>query len=162
MSASEVLWVAAETIMRVWRPGSHGDEWTWDDERADLESRHELRTLTMAVRRYGVLEPVQLGYDGRVWDGHHRILAAFACREEPSPALTHGLVPAQMVFAAPGAEGYRQTGWLTPSGMYHLLTSHPHRFICKRSKEPCRPVYVKDDYDVATITDTAVLTSWHG
>ena len=94
-----VRWAAASEIMANWRPGSYGTHaefrdthpealpcarcrsgvavpWTWRDEAADLESRNELTPIVFSVRLVGILEPVLLGDDGRVWGGHHRILAA--------------------------------------------------------------------------------------
>lgn len=58
------------------RPGSR--DWTWADEAADLIERDgpALDELIRSVATEGVREPVLLGDDGRVWDGHHRIIAA--------------------------------------------------------------------------------------
>lgn len=68
-------------LMAGWRPGSHGDDWTWDDERRDLyeSAGHRSRTLAVeaSILAEGVREPVLLGSDGRVWDGHHRVVIAF-------------------------------------------------------------------------------------
>ena len=79
-------------IIERWRPGSaRTDGWTWDDERAHLESiiceccgrpGHYQAGIITRLRLFGptwspVAAPV-LGSDGRVWDGHHRICAALS------------------------------------------------------------------------------------
>lgn len=66
--------LSAEEIMEHWAPGSYGPEWTWGDEEAELNARGELDVLADQVCVNGFTEPVLLGDDGRVWDGHHRIL----------------------------------------------------------------------------------------
>lgn len=49
-----------------------GDERSWDAEEADLD----LSETIESVQQYGVVNPITLGTDGRVLDGHHRLLAA--------------------------------------------------------------------------------------
>lgn len=68
--------LCAQAIIDAYAVGS-GD-WTWDDERLDITAtnREYFESLRWAIEHEGVLEPVLLGDDGRVWDGHHRILAA--------------------------------------------------------------------------------------
>jgi len=76
--------MAVAEIVRRWRPGS-GD-WSWDDEAAELDSHvcrccgqpgHYQERLEAFLRDGGRLgQPLCLGSDGRVWDGHHRIVAA--------------------------------------------------------------------------------------
>lgn len=82
-------------IVANWRPGSadaKGDSdepWTWDDERADLMERicvccdrpgHYQAQIVAKMKSEGVYWTVEgapmLGNDGRVWDGHHRIVGA--------------------------------------------------------------------------------------
>lgn len=90
-------------IQQQWRPGSQDPPWTWWDEERDLLSQpcpsesarqHGIdATCPLGDRCYGagcyqraledhlrdlgrVEQPVCLGPDGRVWDGHHRIVAA--------------------------------------------------------------------------------------
>lgn len=64
-----------EHILRDYRDG---DEHGWDTEFAYLISQHHLRihALLLAVRASGMQNPILLGSDGRVWDGHHRLLVA--------------------------------------------------------------------------------------
>lgn len=38
----------------------------------------KMRRLTLSALLFGIRKPILLGSDGRVWDGHHRLLAAHA------------------------------------------------------------------------------------
>ncbi len=49
-----------------------GDERGWDAEEADLD----LSETIASVQQYGIVNPITLGTDGRVLDGHHRLLSA--------------------------------------------------------------------------------------
>lgn len=67
-----------EMVMNLWRPGSQDPPWGWQDEIKDLRDRGELHALSHELMRGGnIREPVLLGGDGRVWDGHHRIIACY-------------------------------------------------------------------------------------
>ena len=69
-------------IVTFWRPGS-GD-WSWADEYADLmdgEGKEVTERILARVDSEGIdfadsFAPVSLGTDGRIWDGHHRIVIA--------------------------------------------------------------------------------------
>lgn len=73
-------------VRRGWLPGSYDQPWSWADEHNDIITRecaccgrpgHYMQALADHVREKGeITEPVLLGSDGRVWDGHHRIVAA--------------------------------------------------------------------------------------
>lgn len=87
-------------VLERWVPGSEDQPWTWDDEERDLLSHPcpteyaraggiqvepcddpepgcYQRKLEAWLRERGeVTQGVRLGSDGRVWDGHHRIVAA--------------------------------------------------------------------------------------
>lgn len=66
-----------EEIIGRWRPGS-GD-WGWPTEFSDLiqeDGGTVIAGLVGDIARKGVRKPLLLGDDGRVWDGHHRLLAA--------------------------------------------------------------------------------------
>lgn len=79
------------SIMEKWRPGSA--EWTWPEEAVDVIGRDPagFAALLTDIHKNGVLEPVLLGDDGRVWDGHHRVLAALlAARYVPYKTGTGG------------------------------------------------------------------------
>lgn len=57
-----------------------GDEIGWPDELRWLwtEHREQLLALMDNVLAEGFLSPVQIGNDGRLWDGHHRVAVAQA------------------------------------------------------------------------------------
>lgn len=60
-----------------WRVGS-GD-WSWEEEGRLLRSPANAHTshLTELIEEAGAItDPVLLGTDGRVWDGHHRVVIA--------------------------------------------------------------------------------------
>ena len=84
-----------DEITTRWRPGSadakgdSDDPWTWADERQDIAARvccccdqpgHYQEQLVAKFVAEGEWwdedESPMLGNDGRVWDGHHRIVAA--------------------------------------------------------------------------------------
>lgn len=74
----------AELVAR-WRPGSYDEPWSWDDEERDILARvclccdrpgHYQKQLEAHIAEHGLDGGVCLGTDGRVWDGHHRIVAA--------------------------------------------------------------------------------------
>jgi len=76
-------------VAEVFRPGS-GD-WDWSQELEDVKGLgNGFEELVEDVQLNGVKEPVLLGADGRVWDGHHRILAAIACDLETIPVVFSG------------------------------------------------------------------------
>lgn len=66
--------ISIKDIMKNYRPGSYDEPWEWRDELKELRKRNEL-SIPFGQRSED-FEPVLLGDDGRVWDGHHRILAA--------------------------------------------------------------------------------------
>lgn len=86
----EATCVAAESmalseILAGWVPSSMPQPWTWDDEERAIFERvclccgevgHHQRKLEDFLAEHGLTEGVCLGGDGRVWDGHHRIVAA--------------------------------------------------------------------------------------
>lgn len=66
-------------IITFWRPGSY--EWSWADEYGDLMGGDNMQAVKAQVSDTGIhfadhREPIILGNDGRVWDGHHRICIA--------------------------------------------------------------------------------------
>ena len=74
----------AELLER-WLPGSQPQPWTWDDEEQDILARaclccgqpgHYQYQLEDYLRVHGLTQGICLGTDGRVWDGHHRIVGA--------------------------------------------------------------------------------------
>lgn len=76
-------------VMHSYRPGSRPglDGWTWKDQERTLLARlclccgrpgHYQRALEEYMAKHGWPweSGVILGNDGRVWDGHHRLIAA--------------------------------------------------------------------------------------
>ncbi|MEX5634961.1 hypothetical protein [Parafrankia sp. FMc2] len=66
--------LAADEVMARWRPGSHNPPRTWVNEIVDLALRDRER-LNWVSEDY-MQVPILVGSDGRVWDGHHRIVVA--------------------------------------------------------------------------------------
>jgi hypothetical protein len=72
-------------ILDRWVPSSMPQPWTWDDEERAVFERvclccgqvgHHQRQLEGFIAEHGLTEGVCLGECGRVFDGHHRIVAA--------------------------------------------------------------------------------------
>jgi len=64
-----------EDVLRLYRDGGeHG----WEHEFAWLDHHQGEQTDRLAedVAVNGIREPILLGNDGRVWDGHHRLAVA--------------------------------------------------------------------------------------
>lgn len=55
-----------------------GDEHGWETEFADLWNREpeSMAELLADIAANGIREPILLGDDWRVWDGHHRLAIA--------------------------------------------------------------------------------------
>ncbi|WP_217182684.1 ParB N-terminal domain-containing protein [Streptomyces sp. AC495_CC817] len=66
--------VRFDHLIGVFAVGS-GD-WSWIEEYENLIREPETTGLMESIRADGIREPVLLGNDGRVWDGHHRIIVA--------------------------------------------------------------------------------------
>lgn len=66
------------TLAQLFADYRDGDERGWDTEFEYLEEIHaqKLYELAESVHAEGMREPILLGDDGRVWDGHHRLWAA--------------------------------------------------------------------------------------
>lgn len=76
--------VPVEYVLSQYQPGAgdlkDGTPWTWSDEFASLwsiETAYMARLLDDIVAQ-GIQEPILLGNDDRLWDGHHRLAAAVA------------------------------------------------------------------------------------
>ena len=69
--------MSAETIIEVYKDG---DEIGWPAELQFLWTEHRNKTLALldSVVANGFRDPVLLGSDKRIWDGHHRIAVALA------------------------------------------------------------------------------------
>lgn len=77
--------IPTSTVLERWHPGSQPHPWTWDDEERELlshvclccgEPGHYQLQLEAALAQTGITQGIYLGPDGRVWDGHHRVVAA--------------------------------------------------------------------------------------
>lgn len=79
--ATPAKYMRLATIMQDYSPG---DEWDWIHEIAWLSWHHHGRLLSLVydIKTNGIREPILLGDDGRVWDGHHRVAAVFRLQEE--------------------------------------------------------------------------------
>jgi hypothetical protein len=69
------VWPLARILAEV-QCGSQ--DWTWDEEWADLDHYRakELADLETQIKANGITEPVLIGSDGRLWNGHHRLRLA--------------------------------------------------------------------------------------
>ncbi|WP_323986217.1 ParB N-terminal domain-containing protein [Microbacterium plantarum] len=67
--------ISLDLLLRSYRDG---DEHGWETEFAWLEEHHpqKIAELMDDIHAVGIQEPILLGSDGRIWDGHHRIYAA--------------------------------------------------------------------------------------
>ena len=81
-------------IMYNYLPASTPQPWTWEDEEQDILNRtcccrshqchspslgtkgHYQLALEDYIKDHGIMGTIRLGNDGRVWDGHHRLIAA--------------------------------------------------------------------------------------
>lgn len=66
-------------LTSIWNVGS--GEWSWPEELRRLSSStgphyQNFIEVFVSVSAHGIKEPVLLGPDRRVWDGHHRIVIA--------------------------------------------------------------------------------------
>lgn len=69
--------MTAAEVMATVSPGSGS---TWPDELNMLwtADRYDTLVLLADATQRGILEPIIIGPDGRLWDGHHRLAAALA------------------------------------------------------------------------------------
>lgn len=86
MTSETMTTIPLAELLAKYTPGSstHKD-WSWDDEEAEILGRtciccgqpgHYQQQLESHLSEHGLTQGVCLGDDGRVWDGHHRIVAA--------------------------------------------------------------------------------------
>ena len=56
-----------------------GDGIGWEAEFGWLRKNHapKVRGLALSILQNGIREPVLIGPDGRMWDGHHRVYVAY-------------------------------------------------------------------------------------
>ena len=90
-SLAPVIEYPLAQIMTRYRPGSQ--DWSWQVEMLDMFSpTHFDQTVQLihSIRKDGILEPIALGNDGRIWDGHHRITAAYVLGLKTIPTIECG------------------------------------------------------------------------
>lgn len=69
--------LTAAEVMAMVTPGS-GETWTEELKGLWLYDFHSTQLLMTYVADQGVREPIIIGPDGRLWDGHHRLACALA------------------------------------------------------------------------------------
>lgn len=69
--------MTAEYLMEVARDGD-GIGWSNELRRIWSEDRDKTLALMDRVMAEGFLAPVEIGVDGRLWNGHHRVAVAAA------------------------------------------------------------------------------------
>ena len=83
-----VKYVKPRSIMHVFDPG---DEESWIKTFRQIEYMHRgssyLSDLMYSIQTEGMKEPILLGNDGRIWDGHHRLYIADQLKLESIPVL---------------------------------------------------------------------------
>jgi hypothetical protein len=70
--------LAVAELMDHWRPGTRPEPWSWSDEAAHLIRSDPGRVahLVEKIAEAGIWDPIELGADGRVHHGHHRLVVA--------------------------------------------------------------------------------------
>lgn len=86
MSATKMI--RLDHLLGVYAVGS-GD-WPWEEECNKLKNSSGMLALIYSIRAEGIREPILLGSDGRVWDGHHRIVAATLLGIHEVPVMFSG------------------------------------------------------------------------
>jgi hypothetical protein len=81
--------VPLTSVMAVY---SDGDEKGWMAEFDYLCTKHKRRIagLKRSIAKRGIIKPILLGADGRVWDGHHRMCAAYLLGLHTIPVVFSG------------------------------------------------------------------------
>lgn len=83
--------IHTSSLLVVFRPGDYPDR-TWPEEFAWLweHDTHKMDMLTTSIQETGIREPILLGSDGRIWDGHHRLAAAMRLGIDKVPVVFSG------------------------------------------------------------------------
>lgn len=77
-------YLTVEEVMSDYLTGD-GDGWFGEFKYLREEHANKIRALTRDVLMHGMKEPILLGDDGRVWDGHNRIYVAYHMGFESIP-----------------------------------------------------------------------------
>ena len=118
--------VRLDHLLGVYAVGSR--EWSWQEEYASLIDRPVTQQLLAKVREEGILEPILLGNDGRVWDGHHRITVAME--------LGLDTVPVEFIGGSPGLRAV--DAFIGSDGQGYAIehSEHGYRYVWKEAGEP--------------------------
>lgn len=125
-------------LTAVFRVGS-GD-WSWQEEydRLWADQTNYMDTLATRIQKEGIREPVLLGSDGRIWDGHHRIAVAMTLGLDSVPVEFAGEASKREVERAAAEKAWdeaddtitahiqRTAGLLTPRTVL-LWPRNPYR-----------------------------------
>lgn len=81
--------VPLTSLLQVFRDG---DERGWAAESFRLWRKQPMYMMQLLrrIRQEGIREPILLGTDGRVWDGHHRLAVARVLRLTTVPVVFAG------------------------------------------------------------------------
>lgn len=89
--------IALADLLATVPPGWHTEPWSWEDEERDIRARlclccgqpgHHQELVEKRVATNGLTEGVCIGNDGRLHDGHHRVVAAIVLGIEQIPLET--------------------------------------------------------------------------
>ena len=83
-SASRATTMPLADVLDRWIDGE-GHGWVTEAVWLLTHDRQRMNELIASIRQHGILEPILLGTDGRVWDGHHRIVVAWLLRLREVP-----------------------------------------------------------------------------
>lgn len=190
-------------VTRLWRPGSHDPPWQWVDEYLDLYEHPCPSTMAAttgiradcpvngkygcsgrgcyqrAMHRHvaenGITQPVCLGPDFRVWDGHHRIVAGMAATNvtvvpvEADGWEEHLVIEDETFgfrfFDFPGAteQALLAAKAMASPEVYHGLTHDGRRFyrlVERRANGSNTRFRVTFDTEGHPVTDDQIASHW--
>lgn len=98
--------VQLNALLEVFSVGS--GPWSWGEEFSRI--RHDDRTLDLiqGLPEEGMRESILLGSDGRVWDGHHRIVAAMYLGINRVPVAFSGAEPIEWEYGIEYRPGFEE------------------------------------------------------
>lgn len=98
--------VALADLLATVPPGHREEPWSWEDEERDIWIRlclccgqpgHYQATVEAWIAAGGLIEGVCIGADGRLHDGHHRVVAAKALGVDRVPLETKAEADARWI-----------------------------------------------------------------
>lgn len=77
------------SLQEIFTSYQDGDGVGWPGALAWVRTYHaaKIADLTIDIAKNGFKEPIYLGHDGRVWDGHHRLAVAEALNWKHVPVI---------------------------------------------------------------------------